>query len=124
METIHTKKGTRRHDDLNLCNLSLTYSARRDSRDLVGVPGYGAFSKEEEGAVSTDDNLPLERLDGPKFIFVALQLLCRGVWYHIVDSQDAPETCLLYQREARGLATGHRAHNEHQRNTVKETTVE
>ena len=78
METIHTKKGTRRHDDLNLCNLSLTYSARRDSRHLVGVPGYGAFSKEGEGADSTDDNLPLERLDGPKFIFVALQLLCRG----------------------------------------------
>ena len=93
METIHTKKGTRRHDDLNLCNLSLTYSARRDSRDLVGVPGYGAFSKEEEGAVSTDDNLPLERLDGPKFIFVALRVGCI-VWYHIVDSQDAPETCL------------------------------
>ena len=112
METIHTKKGTRRHDDLNLCNLSLTYSARRDSRDLVGVPGYGAFSKEEEGAVSTDDNLPLERLDGPKFIFVALRVEVYGtiLWTRRMLKP-------AYQREARGLATGHSAHNEHQRNT-------
>ena len=86
---------------------------------MVGVPGYGAFSKEEEGAVSTDDNLPLERLDGPKFIFVALRVEVYGtiLWTRRMLKP-------AYQREARGLATGHRAHNEHQRNTVKETTVE